>query len=115
MNVSRVACPAIICGLMMSACASVPADPGSATTDSSPAVAATKEPLEPFNPGSDVTCRYQRVTGSHMMRKICKSEAEKQRAQKDAQDWMRTGIESAQRSDELRGVVNAWLGSNPDL
>ncbi len=91
MNVSRVACPAIICGLMMSACASVPADPGSATTDSSPAVAATKEPLEPFNPGSDVTCRYQRVTGSHMMRKICNSEAEKQRAQKDAQDWMRTG------------------------
>ena len=91
MTMSQFAYPAIVFCLLFSACASDPANPGSDALETAPSIAATKEPLKPYAPGSDVTCRYERVTGSHMMRKVCKSEAEKQRAQKDAQDWMRTG------------------------
>ncbi len=47
--------------------------------------------LKPAKPANDVTCRMVQVTGSHMYRKQCFSQAEKEQMQKDAHDWMLTG------------------------
>ena len=91
MNMSQFAYPAIVFGLIISACASDPADPDSNALETAPSIAATKEPLKPYDPGGDITCRYEKPVGSHIMRKICTTVSDDERIQKETRDLLRSG------------------------
>ena len=50
------------------------------------------EPTPPLTEAEkSVECRYERVTGSHMMRKVCRTAAERRRDEEASKQWMRTG------------------------
>ncbi len=88
--------------LWLAACGSTPpAEPARADAAASAAegdeaafdapMTETGEPVPPLtDTEKSVECRYERVTGSHMMRKVCMTAAERRREEEASKQWMRT-------------------------
>ncbi len=49
-------------------------------------------PVPPLAPGTaQRECHYEKVTGSHMMRKVCMTAAERRQMEEASRQWIRTG------------------------
>ncbi len=79
------------CGMIISGCTSSPAVEDSSNPDVAATTVVADEPLQPYQPGSTVTCRYEKPVGSHMMRKICSTASDDERNQRATRDLLRSG------------------------
>lgn len=52
--------------------------------------ASTETEIVVAQPDENVTCRNEKATGSHMVRRVCYTDAEKAVLEKNSRDWLRT-------------------------